>query len=296
MPTARGQNPVLTSARRRELVYADTETFAERLIRRFAVDPLLAYCRSRRVLPGHMFGVAFSLGVFSGLFLAAGATSALYRFWAGIFLAGAMVADVAARQALPDGAVRPLKTHLLRLCAGGVIGLFLLSGGSRAAASISGSGWDWLVGLVAAIGAALQTTAFDSAKAQYLVAAGAGIPDQRESLLELGLRRRKAELNRKPMQALIWHYYSRFRRVQHWLSPDCPKSSADRFWRLNGRRMSLWTQLSPAHLFSSLSLFAVVSAFWPAAWPFFLFVFATGGNVLLIGLLAAGWKIPCGRG
>ena len=230
------------------------------------------------------------MALFAALFLAGGGNSPLLRFWAGIFLLGALVLEFAGRE-MAAGAVLPAREERIAWLCAGIAGLCILPAMSFAAIRVSGSAWNGLIGLLAMGSAAVQVTAYDAAKTRYLKGAGAAISGQHESIFEISMLRREAELRGRKKEAFMWRYYELFRRAQQSLIPPRPAGSAEQFWKLNRNRMRGWALLSPNMILSYAATAAIVSAFRADTLVALLWLIAGAGNLLLLLLLAIGWKI-----
>jgi hypothetical protein len=106
----------------------------------------------------------------------------------------------------------------------------------------------------------------------------------------MSIRTHDALLRGEHVRAKLWRWYAALRQNQQSFVSAAPRGSADAFWRLNRRRISVWTLVSPgAHLFC-ISAGAVLSAFWPDALIGVLWLIGAGGSVLAAVLLRLGWK------
>ena len=295
--------PALTAQQRRATIQAEADGALRATIIGPAARPILEFCRPRLFIsPVHLFALSLVAGVFAALFLMGGGSHPLLRLWAGIFLFGAAALSVcggelaASRRQAPGTA---WSTTTIRVVQGGiaaVVVFFALAGATRAAAVIDGSFWIWLVGIAAMASTGLHALSFDAARTEYVIGAGGGAIESRETLLELSIRAHEALLRGDSLRADFWRYYAKLRRMQQSLVSRAPQGSADAFWRLNRRRMVAWTVLcGDAQLFM-IAVAAVVSTFWPDALVAALWLSAAAGNALLGILLLIGWKNAKSRG
>ncbi len=282
--------PVLTPAQRCLAVVADTETPAERHLLRPAAGAILFWRPARSLQAVQWFLLSLAFGLMAGAFLLANSASPLFRFWAGISLLGCEILNLAGLQLAGPRAFNSSHAEILRGFIAILTGFFFLLGVTEAAASLTGSLFVWLLGLTTGASILVQAVAFDGAKRQYERAAGGAASGRRETLLEIAVRRQKAVLRGNATEELIWRCYGFVRRMQQQLVPRDPAGSADCFWRLNRRRIAVWAILSRRMNFVWLAAAAIVSAFEPVA-LFGVFCAITGaGTLLLLFLLAFGWK------
>ena len=285
------QQAALTTAQRRETILRQTTPVARRRLLEPAVSCVLEFCRPRLISPEYVAWSSAAAGALAGSLLISGGGSPLYRFWAGIFVWAALVLDRAAIDQQEHSAI-PVSTemNIWRLAGIGGIAVLVIVGCIGTAALTGGSGWFALAAIAAGISAAVQMTAYDGAWRQYAHAAGAGIPEQRDRLFELSLRRRDAELRERPYEARVWQAYACFRAAQELIISANPPGSADAFWHYNRGRMALWTLFAPATICVSVSASLILSAFWLAALDAYFLLLAVAGNLLLLLLLNLGWK------
>lgn len=282
----------LTAPQRRRTILEETISWAQRRLLDPAVRPVLEFCRPRHISSAHLAWLSEAAAVVAGSVLIFAGESPLVRFWAGIFLWSALAVECAARgMREPSQIVDSTPANIRRIAAIGAIAAIIVIGVIETAALIAGSGWIWLAGIAATIGAAVQVTAYDAAWRQYAHAAGAGIPEERDNLFELSLNQRAAEMRECRNEARFWRAYTLFRRAQQFLVPWKPAGSADAFWKNNRRRMALWTLFAPWTICCLLSAAMVLSSFWPPALSALFLTLAVPGNFLLLLLLLLGWKI-----
>ena len=295
--------PALTAQQRRATIQAEADGALRAMIFGPAARPILDFCRHRLFIsPVHLFALSLVAGLFAALFLTGGGSHPLLRFWAGIFLLGAAVlsicgGELAASRSQAPGTV--WSTTTIRIVQGGiaaVVAFFALAGATRAAAVIDDSFWIWLVGIAAMASAGLHALSFDAARTEYVIGAGGGAAESRETLLELSIRAHEALLRGNSLRADFWRHYAKLRRMQQSLVSRAPQGSADTFWRLNRRRMIAWTLLSGDAQLFFIAVAAVVSAFWPDALLVVLWLIAAAGNALFGILLLMGWKSAKSRG
>jgi hypothetical protein len=283
--------PALTSQQRRAAIEAQADGALYPWIFIPAAQPILDFC-TRRPFVGaaHLFALSVTSGALAGLFLIGGGSHPLLRFWAGIFLVGCEALSLAAGR-LPRGQIFSLRTtRAVQTGIATVAVLLSLVGTAYAATAIEPSVWTWLLGLAAIVSAPLQAFAFDGMRTEYVIGAGGGAPELRDNLLEMSIRTHDALLRGEHVRAKLWRWYAALRQNQQAFVSAAPRGSADAFWRLNRRRISVWTLVSPgAHLFC-ISAGAVLSAFWPDALIGVLWLIGAGGSVLAAVLLRLGWK------
>jgi hypothetical protein len=280
----------LTPAQRRFAVENDTETPAERHILRPASQVLLSWRHARLLKATHWSLISFATGLLAGTFLLTNGASPLFRFWAGLFLLTSEILAVAGCELAGTRSVRSSHAEIVRALPPILIGALFILGATSAASSLEGSRWIWLLGLAGGLSTVVQCTAFEAAKQQYGLGAGAGAGVRRETLLEISFRRHEAALRGSKTEELIWSTYDDFRRLQQYLVPNQPKGSADQFWRLNRKRISLWALLGRRMNFVWLAAATLASAFWPVALVAVFGGIAIAGNLILLLLLIAGWK------
>ena len=167
-------SPVLTPAQRRFAVASDIETPAERHILRPASLVLLNWRRARMLKATQWSLISFATGLLAGTFVLTNGMSPLFRFWAGIFLFGSEILAVAGQSigGQTPGSFEPRGDR--ERTAALLIGILFILGATRTAASLEGSRWIWLLGVAAGISTIVQCAAFEGAKDQYRLAAGAG--------------------------------------------------------------------------------------------------------------------------
>jgi hypothetical protein len=280
----------LTPAQRRFAVENDTETPAERHILRPASQVLLSWRHARLPKATHWSLISFATGLLAGTFLLTNGTSPLFRFWAGLFLLTSEILAVAGCELAGTSSVRSSHAEIVRALPPILIGSLFILGASSTASALEGSRWIWLLGFATGLSTIVQCAAFGGAKQQYGLGAGAGSGIRRETLLEISFRRHEAALRGSKTEELIWRAYDHFRRLQQSLVPNQPKGSADQFWCLNRKRISLWAVLGRRMNFVWLAAATLVSAFWPVAIVAVFAGIAVAGNLILLLLLIAGWK------
>ena len=283
-------HPALTPAQRHFAVENDTETPAERHILRPGSLVLLNWRRARLLKAAHWSLISLATGLLAGTFLLTNGTSPLFRFWAGVFLLASEVLAVTGCELADTRCLGSSHVEIVNALPPILIGALFFLGATATAASLEASWWMWLLGLAAGISTVVQCAAFEGAKRLYQSAAGAGVRIRRETLLEISLRRHEAALRGSKTEELIWRGYDDFRRLQQHLVPNQPKGSADQFWRLNRKRISLWALLGRRINFVWLAAAALVSAFSPVALVAVLGGIICAGNLILLLLLMAGWK------
>lgn len=282
---------VLTITQRRWAILRDTAPWAQRRLLDPAVNSVLEFCGPRLISADHIAWLSAAAGALAGLFLILDGGSPLFRFWAGAFVWAAMVLDRAAVDEREHSGIADLtQANIWRVAGISGIAASIMIGCIGTAALTAGSGWFCLAAIAAGISATVQMTAYDGAWRQYAHAAGAGIPEERDRLFELSLRRHDAELRECRNEARFWHAYARFRLAQELVVSGNPAGSADAFWHYNRWRMTLWTLFAPATICVSLSASLILSALWPAALDLFFLLIAVAGNLLLLLLLNLGWK------
>jgi hypothetical protein len=289
--TKLSRQAALTTAQRRRTILQETSPWARRRLLEPAASWVLEFCRPHLISADHIASSSAVAGALAGALLIIGGASPLFRFWAGVFLWAALVLDRAAfEQQAHSGIPVSTETNIWRFAGIGAVAGLVIIGCMCTAALTAGSGWFCLAAIAATISAAVQMTAYDRAWRQYAHAAGAGIPEQRDRLFELSLRRHDAELRECRNEARFWRAYAYFRLAQELVVPGDPAGSADAFWHYNRRRMALWTLFAPATICVSLSASLTLSAFWPTALDVYFLLLAVSGNLLLLLLLNLGWK------
>lgn len=280
----------LTVAQRHSAVGSDAETPIERQVLRPAANILLNWRRGRSLTPLQWLLISFAMGLLAGTSLLTNGTSPLFRFWAGVFLLGSEIAVVAGQQMSGRCAYRSSHAEIVWGLPPIVVESLFILGATGTAASLEGSAWLWLLGLAAGISAVVQCAAFQIAREQYELGAGAGLAVRRETLLEISLRRNEAALRGSKTEELIWRAYENFRRMQQRLAPAKPQGSADRFWQLNRNRIALWALLGRRMNFVWFAVAALISAVWPGALVAVFGGITGAGNLILLLLLMIGWK------
>jgi hypothetical protein len=280
----------LTPAQRRSAIGSDAETPAERHILAPAAHVMLNWRRARGLKAIHWLLISFAVGLLAGTFLLTNGTSPLFRFWAGVFLLASEVLAATGQQLARKRPFRSSHAEIVGGLPSILAGFLFILGAARAAALLEGSLWIWLLGLGAGISTVVQCAAFQAAREQYELGAGAGMDIGRETALEISLRRNEAVLRGSKTEQLIWRIYENFRQMQQHLVPAKPQGSADQFWRHNRNRISVWALLSRRMNFIWLAVAALTSAFWPDALVAVFGGIAGAGNLILLLLLLAGWK------
>jgi hypothetical protein len=271
-------------------VAGDTETPVERRFLRPAAVALLEWRRAQSLRAVHWFLFGLATGLIASTLLLTNGSSPLFRFWAGVFLLACEILNLAGLQLAGSRAFGSSHAEIARAFLALLVGIPFMLGATNAAANLAGSILVWPLGIAAAISMVLQAAAFEGAKEQYERGAGGAGSSRRDTLLEVGLRRQRAVLCGNSTEELIWRCYEFFRRIQQYLVPRQPCGSADRFWRLNRKRIAMWIILSRRMNFVWIAVAAIVSAFQPAALLGAFCAIAAGGNLLLLALLALGWK------
>lgn len=281
------QIPVLTTGQRRGVILKQASSWPEQWLIAPAVLAISRFSEDRQIPATWLRWAGFALAGWAGaLLLMGGATSPLFRFWAGLFLCAGQFLFSAWLRSPAAGRQNWLRDSVPVFA----IVLFAACGEIHASAAIAGSLWLWPAGLAAIVAVAIQTSAYTGIRRQYIRGAGATEAPAEEHPIELQIRAREAELRGRPDEARLWRVYRDFQIWQRWFLPCEPAGSADAFWALNRRRMMLWALFAPDTLCTAAALTNIASAFVPLALPAFIGLISGPGMVMLLLLRLAGWK------